>query len=158
MCFYYSSQTTKQIAQEDILVYKECQLKKTRGNYYLIGKFFDNYTYTKRNWSPIKHASLHRGKKYITQGLHSNINRCRYSNTMWIIPRGSIYYKNENEYVSNSLEFVSFITKPYVDELVTIDCISIGTLALKELLQTNTIKFKRITLFSSIKSIFKFIL
>lgn len=112
MCFYIGPSTTKQIAKEDIIVYKECALKNVNGDLYLRGKYQTAYLYSKSNRAPIKKV----GKDSIENGLHSNIERCYNHNTTWIIPKGATYYKNKFDYVSNRLVFKDFITDPYVNE------------------------------------------
>lgn len=159
MCFYSNKTTSKQIATEDIVVYKECKLR-TRPfskKLYLCGGVYDHYIYSLTNWSPIK---VSKGIfPAITHGFHSNIYRKRYDNTSWIIPKGSIYYKNDTEYVSNRLVFKEFITEQYMsaeDVVIHTDSETFKVRDLKG--PIPMMHFRKFNFFSNLHSIFKYIL
>lgn len=159
MCFYSNKTTSKQIATEDIVVYKSVNLRTRTFSkkLYVCGAVYDHYIYSLTNWSPLK---VSKGLyPFITIGLHSRIYRERYDNTSWIIPKGSIYYKNSTQYVSNRLVFKEFITDPYIfDEDVVI-------YANGEKLKVRDLKgpipfmhFRKFNFFSNLDSIFRYII
>lgn len=156
MCFHFTGSIEPQIAEEDIIVYKECRVVPIAGKYYLAAEYIDNYLYSKFEWSPFKikrdmdyHYS--RNSYEIYNGLHSNINRTTYTNTIWKIPKGAKYFKNDHQYVSTKLVFSSFCSgcDIYIE--------GEGHKKISKFLKENKIHFKRWTIFSYINSIFNYL-
>jgi len=173
MCFYFNKNTSKEIATEDIVVYKECNLRTRTFSkkLYVCGSVYNHYIYSLNNWSPLKVLKVSKESyPIITNGLHSNIYRNRYDNTVWIIPKGSVYFKNSTQYVSNRLVFKEFITEQYMDgEHVVIDYVfpivndvviytNEEKLKVQDLLGLSLMHFRKFNFFSNLYSIFRYII
>lgn len=95
------------IAQEDIVVFKCCIIDD---NYTLNGKNV-RHKYSKTEKAPLRISKVYGGYS-ISSGLHANRNGSSSSiNTSWIIPKGSRYYQDKYQIVSNKLVFKEFINE-----------------------------------------------
>lgn len=105
------------IAENDIIVYKDCYVKKKFPfKITLHGWWREEYQYSKDESASFGIKDNSYGMKIqIKEGLHSHLKECYNSNTKWIIPKGSEYYISENniDVVSNRLIFKSMIGPDY---------------------------------------------